>query len=285
MPAYLHKLNQRQLAFTLLELSIVLVVVGLLAAGILVGSDLIQAARIRAQISQLEAYTTAVNTFKIKYGGIPGDLTAVQAEAYDFAPRSGASAHGDGNGSLESCRIDSFYVSDFYFGCETALFWRDLAEAGMIAGNFSSAVDDFINIGPDGSSQYLPEARLGGGNYLSVFSEAQQSVFSTNSIDCIDSFCFALSKSPISLGSANYLVRDGVTPYQAYVIDTKIDDGLPLTGSTLSGSVSSMGAGFSLYYIPLVSNTRCVTTTQTYDIGAQNRDQARCIMNFIYRSG
>jgi prepilin-type N-terminal cleavage/methylation domain-containing protein len=60
--------------FTLIELSIVLVIIGLLAGGILVGRDLIHAAVIHAQVSQIEKYTMAANTFKLKYGGWPGDI-------------------------------------------------------------------------------------------------------------------------------------------------------------------------------------------------------------------
>ena len=47
--------------FTLVELSIVLVIIGLIIGGVVVGRDLIDAATIRAQISQIEKYNTAVN--------------------------------------------------------------------------------------------------------------------------------------------------------------------------------------------------------------------------------
>jgi hypothetical protein len=46
-------------------MSIVLVIIGLIIGGILVGRDLIKASETRAQISQIEKYNTAVNTFKI----------------------------------------------------------------------------------------------------------------------------------------------------------------------------------------------------------------------------
>lgn len=54
--------------FMLIELSIALVVIGLIVGGVLVGQDLINAAAVRAQISQIEKYNTAVNTFREKYG-------------------------------------------------------------------------------------------------------------------------------------------------------------------------------------------------------------------------
>lgn len=66
---------KRTSGFTLIELSIVLVIIGLVIGGILVGQDLIKAAELRATISQKEKFDSAVNTFRNKFGGKPGDLS------------------------------------------------------------------------------------------------------------------------------------------------------------------------------------------------------------------
>jgi prepilin-type N-terminal cleavage/methylation domain-containing protein len=60
--------------FTLVELSIVLVVVGLAIGGVLVGKDLIRAAEYRKFHSQIESYQLASNTFRVKYNAVPGDM-------------------------------------------------------------------------------------------------------------------------------------------------------------------------------------------------------------------
>ena len=78
--------------FTLIELSIVLVIIGLLAGGVLVGRDLIAAAALRSQITQIEKYNAAANTFRAKYGFLPGDLPANQAAALGFATRTAPTA-------------------------------------------------------------------------------------------------------------------------------------------------------------------------------------------------
>jgi prepilin-type N-terminal cleavage/methylation domain-containing protein len=52
--------------FTLIELSIVLVIIGLIIGGVLVGQDLIHAAQTRAAVSQLERYNSAVNILVIQ---------------------------------------------------------------------------------------------------------------------------------------------------------------------------------------------------------------------------
>ena len=71
--------------FTLLEMSIVLVVIGLIVGGVLVGRDLISAAYTRAQISQIEKFNTAVNTFYGKYQALPGDMNNSVASTFGFS--------------------------------------------------------------------------------------------------------------------------------------------------------------------------------------------------------
>ncbi len=89
--------------FTLIELSIVLVIIGLIVGGVLVGQDLIRAAGVRSTISQIEKYQTAVNTFRGKYGYLPGDIPPSATQQFGFtvdAGRSGIAAEGDGNGVI-----------------------------------------------------------------------------------------------------------------------------------------------------------------------------------------
>lgn len=70
--------------FTLIELAIVMVVIGLIVGGILVGRDLIEAAGIRATVSDVEKLKTAIRTFQTKYNCLPGDCP----NASDFFAQS-----------------------------------------------------------------------------------------------------------------------------------------------------------------------------------------------------
>ena len=74
--------NTKLDGFTLIEISIVLVILGLIIGGVLIGRVLVKAAEIRSSISQIEQYRTAANTFKLKYNCLPEDCLQSQASAF-----------------------------------------------------------------------------------------------------------------------------------------------------------------------------------------------------------
>ena len=69
------KITQEK-GFTLVELAIVLVIIGILIGGILKGQELIKNASISATAAQLKAFESAYTTFLDLYGGKPGDLAS-----------------------------------------------------------------------------------------------------------------------------------------------------------------------------------------------------------------
>lgn len=69
----------RLVGFTLIELSIVLVIIGLIVGGVLVGQDLIRAAQIHNTASQVEKIKISMNLFKLKINQIPGDSNKMWA--------------------------------------------------------------------------------------------------------------------------------------------------------------------------------------------------------------
>lgn len=88
-----------QAGFTLIELSIVLVIIGLLVGGVLKGQELIAGTRIKATVAQADAIRAAVNTFQDRYRGIPGDMTDVQLGLVGLAGRGARQPTGGGLGN------------------------------------------------------------------------------------------------------------------------------------------------------------------------------------------
>lgn len=207
--------------FTLIEVSIVLIIIGLIVSGVLVGRDLIRAAEIRAGIAQIEQYNTAVNTFRIKFNDIPGDLRS--ASALGMVTRA---SHGtgviNGNGQIESTMNNITNHSTSLIGYETTLIWSDLIASNLINMPSSAATDNIVPalmFGDDSQEQvkkYLPSAKLGNGNFVTVFSSQGTNYFQISKIQ--------------GISGGLYLMDYGITPQEAFSVDKKMDDGMPLTG-------------------------------------------------------
>nr|VFJ89516.1 MAG: prepilin-type N-terminal cleavage/methylation domain-containing protein [Candidatus Kentron sp. LFY] len=118
-------MKPRPSGFTLVEIAIVLVVIGLLLGGILKGQSLIDNARARSLAEKATSAQTAYYGFFDRYRAIPGDMTAASATA---ALGVTVSSGGNSNGRLDN-------PSDAPWGEANAL-WEQLSKAGFIAGNY-----------------------------------------------------------------------------------------------------------------------------------------------------
>src|SRR6516164_11396797 len=66
-------LMRRQAGFTLVEIAIVLVIIGLLLGGVLKGQELIESAKVKNIGQDFRAISIAVLTYQDKYRALPGD--------------------------------------------------------------------------------------------------------------------------------------------------------------------------------------------------------------------
>ena len=211
--------------FTLIELSIVLVIIGLIAGSILVGREMIAAAEIRALIRQMESYNAAVNAFKQKYGCIPGDCK--DAVDYGLGISGGDGDNGDGNG-----RVDVVVNDASSIGIETQHFWYHLHRANMISQNaLSVGTTPGINSPPLAKPGVGKGANPRGGmwianEYISTF-QGNPGYEDFNTRPPIKHAWLTitgtlLQASQVVVGP--YLVLD------VFAVDQKLDDGYPATG-------------------------------------------------------
>ncbi len=180
--------------FSLIELAIVLIVIGLLIGGVLKGRELIESARLKRMISQLSEYQMATSTFLDKFDSLPGDYKKASLMI------NTSLRDGNGNGIIDGGGLSS--------NGEALTFWSHLAAAGLIG---NPGKDEDKNIGEFGKG--APETCLGGGFTIEYTPRG------------LSGHWFIVGKKNGDHGDGGLL-----TPQQAMSIDKKLDNGYPNSG-------------------------------------------------------
>ena len=119
-------MKRNQSGFTLIEIAIVLVIIGLLLGGVLKGQELINSARVKNLATDFRNLPVLIYGYQDKYKALPGD---------DIAAVSHVAATGSGNGNgIINGHWDSTTATD-----ESQLFWQDVRLAGLAPGPTSGA--------------------------------------------------------------------------------------------------------------------------------------------------
>ena len=138
-------MNKQQSGFTLVEIAIVLVIIGLLLGGVLKGQELINSAKVKRLIEDFRSYSTMVYAYQDRFKSMPGDQNASQLPAAFGSTGSGSSvtsvatACSAGSGSTSTTcvpnngRIDGVFTSDSTDN-ETYILWQHLRLANLASG-------------------------------------------------------------------------------------------------------------------------------------------------------
>jgi prepilin-type N-terminal cleavage/methylation domain-containing protein len=224
-------MRKKHNAFSLVELSIVIIILGLLIASITVGRDLIRASKIRNLVTQLSSYSTAMNTFEMKYSAMPGDISNPS--------RRGLGSHaGDGDGLIEDSDGGDPDLADN----ELVYFWEHLNEAGFINGSYDGDSDN------GALGETFPEVKIGGGITIYGLESTQNNYFHIGIQDSQD---------------GEQVFANVFVPEDAFSLDNKFDDGFPLRGIVIARTVecTSGPTEFSCANDPITTTNEGASTT------------------------
>jgi prepilin-type N-terminal cleavage/methylation domain-containing protein len=188
-------MRKRESGFTLIEIAIVLVIIGLLLGGVLKGQELITGARVRNLIQQQDGIKAAYFGFLDRYRALPGDYASATTTI------SGATANGNANGQIELANTATTVVK------EAVLAWEHLSKAGFINGSYV-----YDSTGPTDAS-----------NPKNPYAGFMQLVFDG---------VYGTGTTTTGLSSRHNLKTGPQVPVEIVAeLDRKVDDGTPYTGS------------------------------------------------------
>ncbi len=219
--------------FTLVEMSIVLIIIGLLIGGVLKGQELLVNAGIKSTMSQVKNYQAATNTFYDTYGNYPGDISGAlyKIPACAQLPTC-AGAGGNANGIIGNVLTDWSSQDQPAWNSEATQFWIHLKLADLIDGISGQNIEEWGDL--------YPIAKMGGGFQIFYANE-------TGTNQAQGHYFYLRNKT-----SGSHENPQG-RPYNPAIIprvDRDFDDGYPNTGQIISDdNYGECAAGNPLRYI------------------------------------
>lgn len=220
--------------FTLVELAIVMIIIGLLIGGILKGQELINNARLSSTVTQAKAVESGVSGFRDKFGGMPGDVTTPQTRLPNCAAGTicgNVATGGLGDGFAQTGTVNNPTAAAIVTS-EAGVALAQLGATGFLGGMTLAAA-----AGGNGISN--PETPLGGvwsyGYSNGVV--APTAVPGTVSNPLPGHYIWSNS----NLFAAAAAAAVPFEPAQAQSLDLKLDDGQPNSGSVRG--IGAVGAG------------------------------------------
>ncbi len=239
---------QNQRGFTLIEMSIVLVIIGLIVGGILKGQELIESSRQKNAISQIDRIRAAVTTFQDRYRDYPGDFV-------NTGDVLGAANAGNGDGVVGALQTNlaGLLTVNGATG-EYMLFFNQLAAADLLGG--SGVMDPggaAANFAGAGTVSPLPSSAFpSSGLTLAYGTHQGGTVAQGGTYNWL-----RMHKFVAGTIAATHAI---VSPQRAFQLDQKYDDGIPMGGSIRSAGVGTGcgTAGADNEYTVATTTIQCV---------------------------
>lgn len=251
--------SSKKSAFSLIELSIVLIIIGLLIAGITGGASLIKSSELRSIMGEARGYAVAVNSFFTQYDQYPGDASVRvgNASLYD----------GDRDNKME-------YVNDATTPMAEGLdAWFDLKDIGAI----DLALTAFTSANPAGTAKVpvtdIPGSKIKGAGWAFDYNTTslQNVVVLTGTTDAwVTTKDLVNTVAPAA--TTDNLSTEIISAPDAFSIDSKIDDGKANSGNVQAINNTSVDA--------TACTNRHLATTAPAEYRVANGAKKTCALTF-----
>lgn len=192
--------------FTLVELSIVIVIIGLIVAGIVGGQSLVKQAKLRSILTDTDKYIVSINTYKLEYDALPGDHSVAHSFFGNACDTVASRCNGDGDKRI----LYDNQGGGISVDNEGLRISQHLSLAGLTAGSFNgtASVSAQCDPGITHHKVYNNAGIAAGGLSNPIFDQ----IYMGNPVP--NTTCWGAFLKPSEL----------------YGLDIKIDDGKPDSG-------------------------------------------------------
>jgi prepilin-type N-terminal cleavage/methylation domain-containing protein len=244
MKSSLKQANKQSIkGFTLVELSIVIVIIGLLVGGLIAGQAIIDGGKVRAVISEMSDFQGAYTIFKEKYNSLPGDYNRATGAGRPFQGASPTIYNGNGDGQI--------LWSDAGLYNEGAQAWMMFAKEGLVGGSFSDTGGNVFAV--PGTNVPISKLSDQAGYAFHYYNTAPHLIR--------NHLLLGAKQSTTGINHVPIL-----TALMARSIDKKFDDGLPAQGVIRGDST------------PYTAGTNTCINGSAYDMDNTTGDDLLCAL-------